>query len=136
MLKNNFNCAFFLVFGVHSREEKIHVWEELSYMIGLCQVPYCVIGEFNEIVNVEKRKDTSSLSMSMEEFKFWIQDLQLVDLLLTDRKFTWFRGRSCSRIDRAVVSMEWLEEFPEIRLRGRLRGLSDHCPIIVEDAME
>ncbi|XP_072087409.1 uncharacterized protein [Arachis hypogaea] len=37
-----------------------------------------------------------------------------------------------SRIDRALVSLEWLKAFPKTRLRGGPRGLSDQCPIIVE----
>ncbi|XP_072078161.1 uncharacterized protein [Arachis hypogaea] len=41
--------------------------------------------------------------------------MELVDLELNDRKFTWFRGQSCSRIDRVLVSVEWVEEFPETR---------------------
>ncbi|XP_025628609.1 uncharacterized protein [Arachis hypogaea] len=61
---------------------------------------------------------TDRLPSSAEDFKDWINDMGLVDLPITDRKFTWFRGRSCSPIDRA--------------LRGAT-GLSDHCPIIVED---
>ncbi|XP_015944358.1 uncharacterized protein LOC107469503 [Arachis duranensis] len=133
MLKNSFNCAFVLVYGAHGRDEKTHVWEELSYIAGLCQVPCCFLGDFNEILQVEERKDATSLPRSTEEFKVWVQDMHLVDLPLTDRKFTWFRGRSCSRIDRVLVNVEWLEEFPETRLRGGPRGLSDHCPIIVED---
>ncbi|XP_057740256.1 uncharacterized protein LOC130957417 [Arachis stenosperma] len=132
LLKNSFHCAFFLVYGAHNREEKSHVWEELSYIAGLCQVPCCFMGDFNEIVNVEEWKGIVNLPLSAEEFKIWMQDMPLVDLPLTDRKFTWFRDRSCSRIDRAMVSIEWLEEFPETRLRGGPRGLSDHCPIIVE----
>ncbi|QHO54478.1 uncharacterized protein DS421_2g57130 [Arachis hypogaea] len=84
-------------------------------------------------IQVEERRGTNRLTSSEEDFKTWIHDMGLVDLLITDRKFTWFRGRSCSRIDRALVSLEWLEEFPETRLRGGPRGLSDHCPIIVED---
>ncbi|XP_072064159.1 uncharacterized protein [Arachis hypogaea] len=84
-------------------------------MVGLCQVPFCFMGDFNEIIRLEERKGATSLPASTEDFKEWVQDLQLVDLLLTDRKFTWFRGRSCSRIDRILVSLEWLEEFPDTR---------------------
>ncbi|XP_057739874.1 uncharacterized protein LOC130956971 [Arachis stenosperma] len=133
VLKNGFNYAFFLVYGAHSREEKSHVWEELSYIAGLCQVPSCFMGDFNEIVSVEEWKGTVSLPLSADDFRGWIQDMHLVDLPLTDRKFTWFRGRSCNRIDRAMVSVEWLKEFPETRLRGGPRGMSDHSPLIVED---
>ncbi|XP_016164208.1 uncharacterized protein LOC107606687 [Arachis ipaensis] len=90
-------------------------------------------GDFNEIVHVEERKGATSLPLSADEFKVWIQDMHLVDLSLTDHKFTWFRGRSCSRINRALVNVEWLEEFSDSRLRGGPRSLSDHCPIIVKD---
>ncbi|XP_020972479.1 uncharacterized protein LOC110269158 [Arachis ipaensis] len=133
ILNNNFNCAFFLVYGAHNRDKKIVVWEELSYTAGLCQVHCCFMGDFNEIIQVEERKGNASLSILAEEFKSWVQDMLLVDLPLTDRMFTWFRGWSCSRIDRVLVNLEWMEEFLEIRLRGGPRCLSDHCPMIVED---
>ncbi|XP_016169156.1 uncharacterized protein LOC107611776 [Arachis ipaensis] len=132
LVKSNFNCAIFLIYGAHNRNAKIQVWEELSYMAGLCQVSSCYMGDFNEIVHVDERQGTDVLPRSAEEFKSWIQDMHLVDLPLIDRKFTWFRERSCSRIDRGLVSVEWLEEFPETRIRGGPRGLSDHCPVILE----
>ncbi|XP_016185982.1 uncharacterized protein LOC107627669 [Arachis ipaensis] len=77
--------------------EKLAVWEELSFIAGLCHIPICYMGDFNEVTQVEERKG---------------QD---------------------SHIDRVLVSVEWTEEFLEIRLKGGPRGLSDHCPIIVED---
>ncbi|XP_025673631.2 uncharacterized protein [Arachis hypogaea] len=132
LLKNNFNCSFLVVYGPHDRGDKLVVWEELSYVAGLCQSPCCFMGDFNEIVHVEERKGACSLTIAGEEFKDWIQDMQLVDLPLNDRKYTWFRGCSCSRIDRVMVSLEWVEEFPETRLRGGPRGLSDHYPLIME----
>ncbi|XP_016178005.1 uncharacterized protein LOC107620343 [Arachis ipaensis] len=115
LTKNNFKCAFYLVYGAHVRSEKLIMWEELSYLVGLCQVPFCFMGDFNEILHLEERKGATSIPASAEDFKEWVQDLQLVDLPLTDRKFTWFRGQSCSRIDRILVSLEWLEEFTDTR---------------------
>ncbi|XP_016185315.1 uncharacterized protein LOC107626946 [Arachis ipaensis] len=133
LTKNNLNCAFCLVYGAHTRREKLIMWEELSYIVGLCQVPFCFMGDFNEILRLEERKGAVSLPTTAEDFKGWVQDSQLVDLPLTDRQFTWIRGRSCSRIDRILVSIEWLEEFPDTRLKGGPRGLSDHYPLILED---
>ncbi|XP_015954321.1 uncharacterized protein LOC107478701 [Arachis duranensis] len=134
LLKNEFNCVFFLVYGAHTRVEKLTVGEELSFIAGLCQVPICYMGDFNEVIQIEERKGQDRLTMSAEDFKNWIQDMQLLDLPLNNRKFTWFRGRSCSCIDRVLLSVEWIEEFSKIRLKGGPRGLSDHCPIIVEDS--
>ncbi|XP_072076815.1 uncharacterized protein [Arachis hypogaea] len=113
--------------------EKLVMWEELSYIVGLCQVPFCFMGDFNEILRLEEKKNAISLPASAEEFKEWVQDLPLVNLPLTDRKFKWFRGRSCSHIDRILDNVEWLEEFPDTRLKGEPRGLSDHCPLILEN---
>ncbi|XP_057719513.1 uncharacterized protein LOC130933932 [Arachis stenosperma] len=132
LLQKNFSCAFCLVYGPHDRAEKLVLWEELSFLFGLCQVPVCYLGDFNEIVNMEERRGATSLTVSAAEFKSWIQDMELVDLVISDCLFTWFRGQSCIRIDRVLASLEWLEVFPEIRLRSGPRGLSDHCPLIME----
>ncbi|XP_016206359.1 uncharacterized protein LOC107646704 [Arachis ipaensis] len=123
LLKNNFPYAFCLVYGAHSRMEKLAVWEKLSFIAGLCQVPICYMGDLNEVTQVEERKGQDRLTRSAEDFKCWIQDMQLVDLPLNDHKFTWFRGCSCSRIDRVLLSVEWMDEFPEIRLKGGTKGL-------------
>ncbi|XP_025625088.1 uncharacterized protein [Arachis hypogaea] len=80
----------------------------------------------------DERKGATSLSATAEDFRAWINDMELVDLALNDRKYTWFRGQSCSYIDRSLVSLEWLDAYPDTRLRGGQRGLSDHCPLIVE----
>ncbi|XP_016185847.1 uncharacterized protein LOC107627529 [Arachis ipaensis] len=117
LTKSNFLCAFCLVYGAHGREEKRGVWEELSYVAGLYQVPFCFLGDFNEILQIEERKGVTSLSASSEDFKRWMHDMQLIDLPLTDRHYTWFRGRSCSRIDRVLVNVEWTEKFLDIRLK-------------------
>nr|XP_029153257.1 uncharacterized protein LOC114927467 [Arachis hypogaea] len=111
LTNNNFNFAFCLVYGAHVRSDKMVMWEDLSYMVGLCQVPFCFMGDFNEILRLEERKDVVSLPASAEDFKEWVQDLQLVDLPLTDRKYTWFRGKSCSRIDRVLISLECDKEI-------------------------
>ncbi|XP_016164293.1 uncharacterized protein LOC107606788 [Arachis ipaensis] len=80
------------------------------------------MGDFNEIVQVEERRGTDTLPLSAEDFKNWRHDMGVVDLPITDCKFTWFRGRSCSRIDSVLASLEWLEKFSETRMRGGPRG--------------
>ncbi|RYQ86962.1 hypothetical protein Ahy_B10g106568 [Arachis hypogaea] len=132
--ERQFHCAICLVYGPHVRGEKNSMWEELSYIAGLCQVPFCYLGDFNEILHMEERKGTTSLSASAEDFRTWINDMELIDLALNDRKYTWFRGQSCSHIDRSLVSLGWLDAYLETRLRGGPRGLSDHCPLIMEDS--
>ncbi|XP_057730225.1 uncharacterized protein LOC130945535 [Arachis stenosperma] len=134
VIKDNFQCAICLVYGPHVRSEKMVVWAELSYIAGLCHVSFCFLGDFNEIMQLEERKEATTLSASAEDFRAWINDMELVDLPLNDQRYTWFRGSSCSRIDRSLVTLEWLKMYPGTRLRGGPRGLSDHCPLIMEES--
>jgi len=53
---------------------------------------------------------------------------------LLRRKYIWYRpnGRSVSRIDRALVSTEWGENWGSLALRVFPRDVSDHCPLVLK----
>ncbi|XP_057730285.1 uncharacterized protein LOC130945591 [Arachis stenosperma] len=119
------------------------IWDDIIFQRTNCykgerwlcvEGPFLFFGDLNDILQVDDRKGLTSLPSSAEEFKGWVHDMQLLDLPLTDRKFTWFRGRSCNRIDRVLVNIEWVEKYPDIRLRGGPRGLSDYYPLILEES--
>ena len=50
----------------------------------------------------------------MEELNSFINKMELIDTPLVGMKFTWVRagGNAMSRIDRILVSMEWLQFWP------------------------
>jgi hypothetical protein len=66
-------------------------------------------------------------------FNRFIEDNNLVDLSLHDRKFTWFKGDglSMSRLDRFLLSEEWCLDWPNCKQVARLRSLSDHCALVL-----
>lgn len=66
-------------------------------------------------------------------FNQFIEENGLIDLLLCGSNFTWFKGdgRSMSRIDRFFISKEWCLVWPNCIQVVQLRGLSDHCPLIL-----
>jgi hypothetical protein len=69
----------------------------------------------------------------MIEFGDFIRDMELIDLPLLGRKFTWFHlnGISMSRIDRFLVSDDWLELWNSSSLWVLPRSISDHCPLLL-----
>ena len=90
------------------------------------------MGDFNEVLSAEERKGGLICHSSVEDFSALIHDLNVIDVPLIGRKYTWVRGKSCSRLDRMLVEHAWLEQFPNLKLWTVERSMSDHCPPFLE----
>jgi hypothetical protein len=77
-----------------------------------------------------------SLSSSTEivEFQSFVNSMDLEDVPVLGRNFSWFHpnGRSMSRIDRALVSDEWISLWGTPSLWILPRVVSDHCPLVLK----
>lgn len=66
------------------------------------------------------------------DFNLFIEGMNLIDLPLRGRKFTWVRPNgSQSRLDRFLVSEGWLEAWGEVSQWALNRDIFDHYPIIL-----
>ncbi|CAJ2668643.1 unnamed protein product [Trifolium pratense] len=111
-------------------------WETISERLhSLAGKRVCVCGDFNVVKHVEERRSVQGGHRSLDHVPFsrFIEDNTLVDLPMIGRKFTWFKGDglSMSRLDRFLLSKEWCLVWPNCRQVARLRGLSDHCPLVL-----
>ncbi|MCI04813.1 endonuclease/exonuclease/phosphatase family protein, partial [Trifolium medium] len=95
----------------------------------------CVCGDFNAVKNVDERRSARGGQRFVDHIPFnrFIEDNNLIDLPLSGRNFTWFKGDglSMSRLDRFLLSEEWCMAWPNCKQVARLRGLSDHCPLVL-----
>lgn len=69
----------------------------------------------------------------MQDFNNFIDDMELVDFPMLDRRFMWSNAQlseKWSRIDRFLVHPEWVDKF-KLKLWGLPRTISDHCPILL-----
>ncbi|MCH85381.1 endonuclease/exonuclease/phosphatase family protein, partial [Trifolium medium] len=95
----------------------------------------CVCGDFNAVKTVDERHSARGGQRFMDHISFnrFIEDNNLIDLPLSGSKFTWFKGDgfSMSRLDRFLLSEEWCMAWPNCKQVASLRGLSDHCPLVL-----
>ncbi|XP_028124708.1 uncharacterized protein LOC114321704 [Camellia sinensis] len=69
----------------------------------------------------------------MKDFNEFIYTMELQDLPMLGRSFTWcndVEGERWSRLDRFILDIGWLEKF-SFKQWGLNRSISDHCPVII-----
>lgn len=67
------------------------------------------------------------------EFKNIIDEMELVDIPLSGRTYTWYRpnGQAQSRIGRFLLSRGWLQTWSNCAQLALDRDISDHCTLLL-----
>ena len=111
------------------------MWEELSRVRVRWNIACFLFGDFNIIRYPCERLGCESFSPAMFAFSDFIENDYLVDLPLDGASFTWFRDaepRAMSRIDKTLVSVDWVDHFGDVSQRVLPCVISNHCPLLVE----
>ncbi|GAU36101.1 hypothetical protein TSUD_277120 [Trifolium subterraneum] len=124
------------VYAPYDDGAKLGLWGSLSARIqSMGRRRLCVCGDFNAVKLIDERRSSRGGPRSLDHIPFnsLIDDNNLIDLPLCSRKFTWFKGDglSISRPDRFLLSEEWCLTWPNCTQTARLRGLSDHCSLVL-----
>ena len=98
---------------------------------------WCILGDFNSIRNSSERVGACHRVLEdggSREFNAWIEELEVVEPTWVGSKFTWVRpnGLSRSKLDRFLVSADWLTRWPDTAQHTLERNFSDHCPILLK----
>ncbi|KAK2385146.1 hypothetical protein QL285_072415 [Trifolium repens] len=123
---------------------KRNLWSSIiTAKRGLGDGRWCVVGDFNAVCSMEERvgvnaNDGNVASTEIIEFRNFVEELELVDLPILGRRFTWYHasGNAMSRIDRILISDEWAHKWGNAALWGLSRDVSDHCPLILKYSHE
>ena len=111
---DDFVWACIGVYGPNDHSLQGTMWEELARVRAGWNKAWGLIGDFNNIRYPSKTFGCESFSLAMFAFSDFIEANDLVDLPLEWVYFTWFRdfGTDCmSRIDRTLVSVDWVDHF-------------------------
>ncbi|XVF13844.1 hypothetical protein REPUB_Repub09cG0003500 [Reevesia pubescens] len=89
-------------------------------------------GDFNTVRSSFKRNGCLFGGVGIDDFNSFINEGQLIDILLVGMQFTWFGiENKRSRLDRFIVSIDWVSHFRGLAQTVGLRLISDHVPIFL-----
>ncbi|XP_028063179.1 uncharacterized protein LOC114266465 [Camellia sinensis] len=105
----SFECSMVNVYAPNDVGKRRQLWESLKNLKISYPNPWCMGGDFNEIRFLSERKGCSRRDRGMNDFNELIDQLNLVDLPMKGRRFTWCNaqdGKRWSRIDRLLLEMK------------------------------
>lgn len=125
-------------YGFPERERRKDAWNFLRSLASKSQLPWCIFGDFNDLLYSADKKGRNPHPQSLlEGFKRTIEDLALTEVELKGGKFTWEKSKGTSdhireRLDRTFASEIWWQKYPLCTLTVLHAVVSDHEPIKLE----
>lgn len=138
-LRNSAKWLLTSLYGPNSSEKRKEFWNELDMIRRRWNGPWCIGGDWNIIRFPSEKLGGTRISADMRLFSDWINPHSLVDLQLKGASFTWSNHQSnpaMSRLDRFLVTTDWLEAYPEVIQLALPKPASDHCPILLDSECE
>ncbi|PNT72182.1 hypothetical protein BRADI_2g40912v3, partial [Brachypodium distachyon] len=133
------SLAFFIsnVYGPCEATDKPIFLEEISSIGRSLDGPWAILGDFNFVLRPNERSNANFNAPEAAAFSATINSLQLQELPLLGRAFTWSNQQEVPtlvRLDRALVNLSWSSTFPDSTTSFIPRSTSDHVPIILSAA--
>ncbi|XP_050245887.1 uncharacterized protein LOC126693795 [Quercus robur] len=138
VLPSNLSWIFTAVYASHRCVERQILWENLSKVAKLHNLPWIIAGDFNEPLVDEDKYGGRPVSISRSLlFKECLDKCSMVDMGFNGSKYTWTNRREISsliqeRLDRFFMNPSWCLLYPNAKVTHLTRCHSDHCPVLME----
>ncbi|KAL8105033.1 hypothetical protein AgCh_028992 [Apium graveolens] len=125
-------------YGYPERTRRRESWDLIRRLVGLSLLPWCILGDFNDMLyQADKRGKHQHSRSLMEGFRKAIEDSLLTEIELNGGLYTWEKSRGSDdwvqeRIDRAFATSGWHSKFPLCKMNVVKASVSDHDPIVLE----
>nr|GEV81459.1 RNA-directed DNA polymerase, eukaryota [Tanacetum cinerariifolium] len=136
-LPSNSKVLFVAIYATHQVSYKWLLWDYVSTLIDRWNREVVVLGDFNEVRNIDERRGSCFNRTSARVFDQFISALCLVDVKMEGYTFTWSHpsGSKMSKLDRFLVSEGIFPIFPSITVVFLDLHLLDHRPIILYEVL-
>lgn len=122
------------VYGPTTQADKAKFLLELRDVRVACPGPWLLCGDFNLIYMARDKNNGWLHHGLMRRFRRVLDDLQLDEIHLSGRLYTWSNGRdqpTLERLDRAFATVDWVEMYPNHQLCCLSSDCSDHAPLLL-----
>jgi len=128
------------IYAPAQQREKAAFWNHLYRLNGVMNLPWCLIGDFNEMATpIEKRGGRLPSDSSFERLNDFLNTINASTVPNNGSLFTWKKRIHThliyERLDRVIGRSDWNTLFPEAVVVHGSFTCSDHCPIILIDSI-
>ena len=117
--------------------ERCVLWENLKMLASLHNLPWAMMGDFNEVIAEEEKSGGNPIyPRRVNTILDCMDSCQMMDLGFSGPKFTWSNKREIGnliqcRLDRCWANPDWRTFFIEANVTHLARINSDHCPLLL-----
>ena len=129
------HITFTGVYGPTSATVRRTFFQELEEIKPNADIQWILCGDFNTTMDTQDRNSNTQDWRWPLAFTNLIQDLELQDIRMNGRRYTWSNTRqqpAMAKLDRFLFSTQWISQFPNTKQRTLPNTNSDHCPVMIE----
>ncbi|KAF8733041.1 hypothetical protein HU200_015400 [Digitaria exilis] len=124
--------CFTAVYGPQPDEDKVEFLDELRSIRQNVAGPWLIAGDFNLLLEATDKNNRNINRRNMGRFRQFVNDMELKDLPLHGRRYTWSNEQNhptLERLDRVLVTADWDAMFPFSFMQALSSDMSDHAPL-------
>ncbi|XP_071727981.1 uncharacterized protein [Rutidosis leptorrhynchoides] len=123
------------VYGPHNDEGKIPMWNSIENLMNYKDVEWVICGDFNEVRYASERMNCEFVDRRAARFNDFIDKMLLIEIPLIVKRFTRISddGVKLSKLDRFLVSENFIQTWGDIYVIALDLNTSDHCPMVLRD---
>jgi exonuclease III len=122
------------VYGPQSDSEEEEFLIEMQAVRPLLLPKWVILGDFNLIYRATQKNNGRVNFRLINRFKQALDALDLRELKLQGRRFTWSSGTddpTLTKIDHLFYTEQWELDHPNCYFQALSSSMSDHCPLLL-----
>lgn len=126
------------VYGPTDHSLKEAFFNEMQTLVSAAGSPWLILGDFNQIYEARDKNNINLNRCLMGRFRAAHDAAGLFEIRPHNRKFTWSNEQSnptLVALDQVFCNVAWDALFPKHLLHAASTACSDHCPIVLANAM-